>query len=67
MNIINFKYQLQQEVYLKTDIEQRKRLVTEIKVQPSGIVYTLSCGTQNTDHYDFEISTVMDEVLKMNS
>lgn len=67
MNIINFKYHLGEAVYLVTDIEQRERLVTEIKVQPTGVLYHLSCGTVDTDHYDFEISTVMDEILKLNS
>lgn len=55
INIDN-KYNIGETVYLKTDNEQLQRIVTAIKVLPNDIIYYLSCGTQETAHYDFEIT-----------
>lgn len=51
------KYELKQTVYLKTDGEQLARIVTGIHIRPNNcMLYSLSCGTSETNHYDFEIS-----------
>jgi hypothetical protein len=51
------KYNLGQLVYLVTDDEQKDRLVIAIKFTiDGGLVYTLSCGTNDTSHYEAEIS-----------
>jgi hypothetical protein len=63
MMIIENKFELQQTVYLKTDPDQKARVVTRIIVNPSGLSYELYCGTGGSWHYDFEISTEKD-VLK---
>lgn len=53
-------------VYLKTDIEQYKRIVTGYTVRDSSekVVYLLSLGTEETSHYECEISKEQDVVLK---
>lgn len=54
---IDLLFSLKQVVYLKTDTEQLERFVTSISLKGSGaIVYGLTCGTTDSDHYDFEIT-----------
>lgn len=57
--LINFvvDYPIGAFVYLLTDTEQEKRIVTGIVVKPDGFLYELSCGSKCSNHYDFEIST----------
>lgn len=58
MMVIDNKYGFGQEVYLKTDIDQRVRIITGMLLRPNGLIsYELSCGTDTRWHYDFEIST----------
>lgn len=54
--VIDNKYSIGQEVYLTTDEEQKRRVVTAITVRPGGMIYELSCGTTTSSHYDFELS-----------
>ena len=59
------KYDLEEEVYLRTDPDQRVRLVTGITVRPGHLlVYELSCGEETSSHYEFEVSKEEDKVLK---
>ena len=53
-------------VYLKTDVDQYKRIVTGYTVRDSSekIVYLLSLGTEETSHYGCEISMEEDIILK---
>ena len=53
-------------VYLKTDIDQYKRIVTGYTIRDSSekVVYLLSLGEDETSHYKCEISTEVDVVLK---
>lgn len=51
------KYDLGQIVYLKTDIDQRERIITQIKFDPTGCIYKLALCTEETYHFDIEIST----------
>lgn len=60
--LVDNKYNIGETVYLKTDTDQEPRIVTCIKAYPDGLIYQLSCGIQNTDHYDFEISKEKDLV-----
>lgn len=51
------KYKLGQIVYLITDEAQSPRMVTAIKFTiDGGILYTLTCGIQDSSHYEAEIS-----------
>ena len=49
-------------VYIKTDVEQLQRIVTEINIRESGIHYCLMCGTTESWHYAFELSKERDVV-----
>lgn len=64
--VINTKYDIGEKVYLKTDSEQKERVVTQILMTPGTLIYTLSCGTEETTHYDMEISIEKDIVKKIN-
>ncbi len=57
-------YNIGDYVYLKTDIDQYKRLVTGYTVRIDGILYLLSLGSEETDHYELEISHEIDILLK---
>jgi len=53
-------------VYLTTDPEQKKRVVICITVfDRDDLSYTVQCGTERSDHYDFEISLEPDKNLLM--
>lgn len=60
MMVIENEFNLKDEVYLVTDSDQKKRIVSAIKVEPNDIMYQLCCGTEDTWHYEFEISKVKD-------
>jgi len=53
-------------VYLKTDIDQYKRMVTGYTVRDNSenVVYLLSFGEEETSHYECEISLEEDIILK---
>lgn len=56
MMVIENKYEYGQIVFLKTDPEQQARMVTAFKVCPTGIIYFISFGTLETQHYDIELT-----------
>jgi len=53
---IESKFDIGQIVFLATDSEQRARIVTGIIIRPSGIIYYLTCGSEETTHYDIEFT-----------
>lgn len=54
---VHNKFSLQQIVFLKTDDEQKERMVYSIEICPNNqLLYRLMCGTHSSSHYDFEIS-----------
>ena len=57
-------YNIGDYVYLKTDIDQYKRLVTGYTVRTDGILYLLSLGSEETSHHELEISDEIDILLK---
>lgn len=59
------KYQHGQIVYLKIDPEQLPRMVTGWIVRPQHIVYYLTCGAYETEHFDIEISPEKDELKRL--
>lgn len=61
--VIENKFELQQTVYLKTDPDQRARIVTRINVSSTGLIYELYSGTGGSWHYDFEIATEKDVLI----
>ena len=54
--VVDNRFDFGDIVYLKTDPDQRQRIVFAIKVYKSDILYELACGTTTSMHYDFEIS-----------
>lgn len=64
MMIIENKFDIGQEVYLVTDENQNKKLVTGLRVCPKGaIIYYLSQNAVISEHYDFEISNEKNIVI----
>lgn len=53
-------------VYLRTDPEQSERLVTGINVRERGISYAVTCGTNESWHYAFEMTKERD-IIKATS
>lgn len=57
MKIIENNYEIGNEVYLKTDPDQNFRIVTGFLIrQKEFILYELSCGTESSWHYEYEIN-----------
>lgn len=63
--VLDNKFELEATVYLKTDKEQMPRLVTGIRLTPTGILYHLSQGPQESYHYECEISIEVDLGIKV--
>jgi len=62
------EFMMQQTVYLKTDKEQKPRLVTGIYLRPfNSVTYGLTESTTETWHYGFEINDERDIVLATSS
>jgi hypothetical protein len=57
MMVIETIFELGQIVYLKTDRNQFERIVTGISIRRGGVSYALTCGIQESWHYDFEMVT----------
>lgn len=56
MMFIDNMFELGETVYLKTDDEQKPRIVVRFYVTSNGITYGLACGTEETNHFYNEIS-----------
>lgn len=55
---IDVRYPMGRIVYLVTDDEQQPRIVTGYIVRPgTGILYMLTCGPSESNHYELEISS----------
>ena len=67
MMLIDNKYEIGDIVYLKTDVEQKERMVTGIYVRKYSMTYGLSCGTEETYHFDYEITTNIDVLKRTNN
>jgi sporulation-control protein spo0M len=63
---IKTKFNIGQVVYLRTDIEQEARIITGVIVRYSGVLYYLTCGTNETVHYDFEFSLTKNTLITLN-
>lgn len=54
--VIDNKFNFGDTVYLKTDTDQKPRIVTGFSVRPQGLLYQLTQGTYEVAHYEFEIT-----------
>lgn len=60
------KFIFAQKVYLVTDPEQLVRLITDIEFSIGGqTVYTVMLANISSRHYEFELSDVKDEALRL--
>lgn len=58
MMVIENKFELNQIVFIRVDPDQRERIVVQIVIGANGSVrYCLSGGTNESWHYDTELST----------
>lgn len=65
---VELEFEIGTEVYLKTDPDQRKRIVTGMLLRPTGHTYELTHSNSGvTWHYGFEISITCDVVHKTSS
>ena len=65
---IELSFEVGDEVYLKTDSDQAKRIVTGICMRINGLTYELSRGSNVTTwHYDFEISKEISILTKVTT
>ena len=64
MTLIESQYELGDMVYLKTDDEQKKRIVKQICLSSKGMEYNLVNCTTSTWHSDFEISAEANILVK---
>ena len=55
MMVIENRFKIGDFVYLKTDPEHQKRIVTGITIR-EGLIYYLALGEMETTHYEVEIS-----------
>lgn len=57
MMVIDNKFEIGEIVYLITDEDQKKRVITALNIYPDNVIlYELSCGSSASKHYAFEIS-----------
>ena len=63
---IENKYNFGDFVFLKTDIDQLKRIVSAITARPNGsVMYELMCGTEGSWHQEIEITKVRNQVMQL--
>jgi len=63
--LLDNKFNIGDTVFLKTDTQQNERLVTGINIRQSGITFALSYGSNESWHYDFEISLEKDVIKQI--
>lgn len=65
---IEVSFEIGDMVYLKTDPDQNKRMVTRISIGGlNNLTYELTLGTLTSWHYEFEISREQDIELKTSN
>lgn len=63
MMIIENKFDLGDIVYLKTDPDQKKRMVIQISIRVTGIIYEVNCADRSSWHYEMELSNSKDVLM----
>ena len=65
---ITTKYDIGDSVYLVTDSEQYERIIVSISIHPNNLImYSMMCGVEASDHYEFEISDKIDIMRKTSN
>lgn len=60
------KYNIGDMVYLKTDTDQRIRIVNAVIFEENGVNYRIVCGTEHYWASAIELSVEKDLVIKIN-
>ncbi len=62
---MEFSHWFGDTVYIKTDRDQSPRMVCDFELKPNGVIlYGVSGGTESSLHYDFELTSEPNLVLK---
>ena len=62
--VIDNVYEIGDIVYLKTDVEQRKRIVYRFLIYEKDVLYGVVCGVGESDHYGFELAKEKDVLIE---
>lgn len=65
--IVDNQFELWDCVYLKTDCDQKQRIVTGIIIEESGIQYRVAEGSNTSWHYAKEITTEKNVIINTSS
>lgn len=57
---VNNKYQISENVFIKTDTDQTQRIIVAILVDINGFRYEVKYSNIESWHYEFELSTDKD-------
>lgn len=60
---IDNKFSISDFVYLVTDPDQKKRIVTSIQILEKSLMYRVVFDTHETWHYEFELSSERNVIL----
>ena len=65
--MVKVSFNIGDYVYLKTDVDQNRLIITGYTVRFNEITYLLSLGEDESTHYELEISNEIDILLKATS
>lgn len=63
--MVKSEYKIGDIVFLITDVDQFARIITGILIRPDGIRYYISNATQETIHFELELSKEINEIIKL--
>ncbi|WP_421977850.1 hypothetical protein [Roseivirga seohaensis] len=63
IQVLGAEFSLGQTVYLKTDDEQKPRMISGMMIRPGSIQYAVNSGATESWHYDIEISVDRDILM----
>lgn len=64
MKVIDTAFEIGDIVYIRTDTEQLPRQVYCYLVFRNDVIYKCACGTIISEHYEFELSTEANVMIK---
>ena len=56
MIMVDNEFEMCETLYLKSDGEQKPRILNGMLITPNGYLYRLCCGTTDSYHYSMEIT-----------
>lgn len=64
MMVVDNKFEIGQTVYLRTDKDQLPRMLVQLNVGKTNIMYLLACGMDTSIHVAMEITGDKAECIK---